>query len=515
MKINIDVNAETIPTDFSWQFGLGADHASQFQRIDVIEQLKTVHEELGFEHIRFHGILDDDMYTYQNLKCFSPIPGNNIKVKEINFRQVGNVYDNILSCGMEPFVEISFMPSLLASGKKTGLHYKNNTTLPYDYSVWEDYIEQFIKFLIQRYGQDRIEGWYFEIWNEPDLKGFFSGKQIEYFKLYQSTVRAIKRVDKKIRVGGPSTSACKWVDEFMDFCKRTDTPFDFITTHHYPGDAFGNLITPHSYGSMAKIMLNSCKQEKDLDVTMSEMFFHPEAAANVPKGSVTLMDDKLLAQTGDIPTFISEWNSMAIYCAPIHDEKYSAAFVIKTALDLNNKFKGYMFWCLSDIYEEILQLNHPFFGGFGIMSVDGIPKPNFWAFKMLSELYPNRIVGSFRTNEKVEYAVFREKNKLQVIIYAQTNSPKENEQFDIDINIDHVIDHVSAEVIDDDHCNPKRVWIAMGKPENLSNEQIQKIKDESHICSKTVPVSTENNQSKFHCTLKSNDIYLYTAILGD
>ena len=338
---------------------------------------------------------------------------------------------------MEPFVEISFMPSLLASGKKTGLHYKNNTTLPYDYSVWEDYIEQFIKFLIQRYGQDRIEGWYFEIWNEPDLKGFFSGKQIEYFKLYQSTVRAIKRVDKKIRVGGPSTSACKWVDEFMDFCKRTDTPFDFITTHHYPGDAFGNLITPHSYGSMAKIMLNSCKQEKDLDVTMSEMFFHPEAAANVPKGSVTLMDDKLLAQTGDIPTFISEWNSMAIYCAPIHDEKYSAAFVIKTALDLNNKFKGYMFWCLSDIYEEILQLNHPFFGGFGIMSVDGIPKPNFWAFKMLSELYPNRIVGSFRTNEKVEYAVFREKNKLQVIIYAQTNSPKENEQFDIDINIDH------------------------------------------------------------------------------
>ena len=72
MKIRIDVNANTIKTDYSWQEGIGGDHAYQFHRTDMLEQMTFVHEELGIRSIRFHGIFDDDMWTVSNLNAFSP-----------------------------------------------------------------------------------------------------------------------------------------------------------------------------------------------------------------------------------------------------------------------------------------------------------------------------------------------------------------------------------------------------------------------------------------------------------
>lgn len=144
------------------------------------------------------------------------------------------------AAGMKPFVELSFMPSALASGKRTGLHYHNNITTPKDYEAWAAYIKEFAAYLINRYGEEEVESWRVEIWNEPDLGTFFSGTQQEYFKLYSYTVRALKAVDRKLRVGGPSTSAGRWLKEFLEYAERENLPCDFVSTHQYPGDGFGN-----------------------------------------------------------------------------------------------------------------------------------------------------------------------------------------------------------------------------------------------------------------------------------
>ena len=73
---------------------------------------------------------------------------------------------------------------------------------------------------------------------------------------------------------------------------------------------------------------------------------------------------------------------MTVFGATIHDEKYSPAFVVKSCMELRGEAAGYMFWCCSDIYAEQFMLPKPFVGGFGLVTNDGIPKPNFWAFKM-------------------------------------------------------------------------------------------------------------------------------------
>ena len=514
MIITIDTKAKTIPTDYSWQEGLGCDHAWQLHRSDMVDAVKLVHDELGIRSLRFHGIFDDDMWTVSDLCAFSPMPGGG-KVRDINFRQCGHVYDNLLSAGMKPFVELSFMPSQLAKNKKTGLHYKNHTSPPKDYNEWSEYIKAFIRFLLERYGAEEVESWWFEVWNEPDLTGFFSGTQKDYFKLYEVTARAVKSVDENIKVGGPSTSACKWIDEFLSYCSENSVPLDFVSTHHYPGDAFGNMITPANYAGIFKTMLGAVKKRADLTETLGKMFFYPEKAARVPKDALTKMDDELRSKAGTLPLFMTEWNSMAIFAAPVHDEKYSAAFVMKSVLDLKNDFNGYMFWCLSDLFEEQIQLNKPFVGGFGILTNDGIPKPSFWAFKLLSTLYPERLDTGFRAFGAVEYAAFKQGNSVQIVLVPQSNDPDNNRRHTVEIEINSIAKAVSVERIDDDHCNPKKLWQELGAPQNLTQAQVAEIKEKTKLRAEKAAFFIRDGKTVLSCAMQTNDIILFTAELEE
>jgi xylan 1,4-beta-xylosidase len=204
---------------------------------------------------------------------------------------------------------------------------------------------------------------------------------------------------------------------------------------------------------------------------------------------------------------------MAIFAAPVHDEKYSAAFVLKSVLDLNNQFAGYFFWCLSDLFEEQIQLNKPFIGGFGIMTNDGIPKPSFWAFKLLSKLYSERLDIGFRAFGDVEYAAFRNGSSIQVVVYTQSNDPNKNERHDVEIEIDGIAVSGQVERIDDDHCNPKKLWLEMGSPQNLTPKQVDRIKDESKLKVETAEFEVRNGKTILHSVLQTNDIALYTIEL--
>ncbi len=510
MKINIDKNAKTVDTDYSWQFGVGNDHAFQMHRTDVCEHVKLVHDELGIKYIRFHGIFDDDMLCYQRLldyKPFKAVPHSN-GIKEVNFKQVAHVYDNVLACGMKPFVELSFMPNALASGKKTGIRYLNNITQPKSLQAWAEFIQSFIKFLLERYGKEEVESWYFEVWNEPDLAIFFKGKQKDYFKLYEVTARVVKSVNEKLRVGGPSSSACLWIKDFLDYCNQNNVPCDFVSTHHYPGDAFGNSFSLKDAFKMMAIAKRSARNGVDLSDTMVELFFRPEVYKTWRKGVLKELDNKAKQDAGDIPLLVTEWNSMAVFASPVHDEKYSAAFIVKSCMDLQNQMQGYMFWCCSDIYEEQFMLGKPFHGGFGLVTNDGIPKPNFWAFKILSQLYNKRLVLPESTDKSIEFAAFKDGNKLQILVWAQDMDYLKHEKTDVEITVKGIVKSATAQFIDDKHCNPKASWVELGKPDLLTHKQVATIKSTSKLCMEEIPFETVGESTKINLSICTNDVVL-------
>ena len=510
MNIEISRSAKTVPTDYSWQLGLGNCHAYLLHRTDVCEHIRLAHDELGIRYIRCHGILDDDMLTYQRMgdcRMFSSVPGKN-RIKEINFRQVGHVYDNLLACGVKPFVELSFMPSALASGKKLGLRYNPNITMPKSLNAWADYIRRFIRFLLDRYGAEEVENWYFEVWNEPDLSCFFAGSQQDYFKLYGATVRAIKEVDPLLRVGGPSTSACKWLPEFLTYCEQNDLPCDFVSTHHYPGDAFGNFINFSNVKHMFMAARGAAKNGKTLSEAMTNMFYLPDDCKRWDKGTLARMDKEAKRQVGDKPLFITEWNSMAVFGSPVHDEKYSAAFAVKSCLDLDGSADAYMFWCCSDLFEEQFMLPKPFVGSFGIVSNDSIPKPNFWGFKLLSKLYPSRL--PLPDTGDIDAGAFTDGTDVQILLTPQSGDPMKNTSHDVLIDVDFAASDVTIQRIDDTHCNPKAEWIALGKPDNLTKMQTADIKTKTALREEPYPFTVENGKTHLSVRLATNDVALLT-----
>ncbi len=164
-EINFTIKSDYPTEKFNkhWQFSVGSPHATYALRHDWCEQLKTVKDELGIERVRFHGIFCDDMHTYHKLSDIFPIP-NGKSIEEINFRFPAAAFDNILSCGMKPFVELSFMPRHLARKNKKGMFfYKPNISPPKDLKKWGEYIESFIRFLADRYTLSEIRQWYFEV----------------------------------------------------------------------------------------------------------------------------------------------------------------------------------------------------------------------------------------------------------------------------------------------------------------------------------------------------------------
>jgi len=203
---------------------VGAGRANEGLRADWQAQLETVQKEIGFKYIRFHGLLDDDMGVYTEDKNGIP---------QYNFQYVDVLYDALLAHHIRPFVELSFMPSKLASGPNTVFWYNANVTPPKDMAKWQGLIVALMQHWLERYGQAEIESWYYEVWNEPDLPAFYHAKYSDYFNLYEATADGIKQICPKCRVGGPATASGHEA-EFLEFVAKSHSPIDFISTHSYP-----------------------------------------------------------------------------------------------------------------------------------------------------------------------------------------------------------------------------------------------------------------------------------------
>ena len=68
MEFLIRSDTPRIPHKKHWQFCVGSGHALLALRTDYTRQLKFIHDTLGIERVRFHGIFNDDMRTRANLE---------------------------------------------------------------------------------------------------------------------------------------------------------------------------------------------------------------------------------------------------------------------------------------------------------------------------------------------------------------------------------------------------------------------------------------------------------------
>jgi xylan 1,4-beta-xylosidase len=449
-----DLGGQTTEFPHFWEHTVGSGHATLALRADWQAQLKQAHDDLGMRHVRFHGILSDDMGTLVG-------EGDTLFYSFFNTDQI---FDFLLSIGMKPFVELSFMPSILSSGDQAVFHYRANVTPPKDYAQWAVLIRRLVGHWVDRYGLDEVRQWFFEVWNEPNLTAFGSGKQSDYFELYRYTVEAIKGIDPMLKVGGPATAANAWIDDFLNFCGSNDLPVDFVSTHHYPTDAFGKP-----------------GDDTEAQLAASTRSVLREEARAVRK------------KAGDLPVYYTEWCTSSNPRDPMHDDPYASAFIVKTILEARGLVQGYSYWTFSDIFEENYFPSVPFQGGFGLLNIHGIAKPAYRALQLLHELGTEMLpVGG--SHETVDAWFLRGDRRSTLVLtnFALPLHPIETEQVSFELKSAKPATTASIQRIDLDHANAKRHWEELGSPEYLTAATVNDLKDRSQLASEPVPVEVRD-----------------------
>ncbi|MGB8352500.1 MAG: hypothetical protein WCD79_01295 [Chthoniobacteraceae bacterium] len=355
------------PLRAPWRQGIAMGRAYELLRHDAREHLRTVQQAFNFQWCRFHGLFHEDMAVVARRRDGRLI---------YQWSQVDEVFDFLLSIGLRPFVELNSMPFALASTPSAMFAWNMNVSPPRSYYEWGALVEAFGLHCMDRYGLEEIRRWHFEVWNEPNLDCFWKGDQNEYWRLYDASAFAIKRVDPGLRVGGPATARAEWVIDLIDHCTTDKVPLDFVTTHRYPQDEF---------------------------VTYRDAGESPHAAGDFFVTEVRRVQAEVRASSRpDLPVYWTEWNSLACKDAKTVkwinnravDDLCSGSSVARYSLELDDASDGMAWWVASDIFEEAGMPMSPFSETYGLLTIHGIPKPSFHAFTFLSRLRgPRMSVG--------------------------------------------------------------------------------------------------------------------------
>ena len=458
---------------------MGSCHAPLALRADWQAQLRQCHQDAGFRYVRFHGLLSDDVGTF-------------VQYHERlidSFFNADQIFDFLLSIGMKPFVELSFMPRALASGTTTVFRYRGNVTPPADLRQWAAFIKRLVAHWVDRYGVREVGRWFFEVWNEPNLKAFWTGSREDYFKLYRTTAGAIKAVDPSLRVGGPATARDAWIDEFIDFCETADAPLDFVSTHHYPTDALR-------------------KGSGEADDTETQL-----AASR--RSLLREWTQETRRRARGHPLYYTEWNTSSNPRDPLHDESYAAAFVVKTLMEVSGLVEGYSFWTFSDIFEENYFPSMPFHGGFGLMTLHGIPKPTYRAFELVHRLGHERLLVD-GLHHTVDAWVVRDGCDARHVTTVLTNHALPRHAIDaerVHVTLVGAAEprHAFVERIDRDHANPKRAWCAAGSPEYLDSAQLAHLHAASRVSREPVQCDYADSTLRFEMTVPPHAVAAITV----
>lgn len=456
--------------------------AYELLRADVQNHIKTAHDDMGFKYCRFHGLFHDDMDVVYLRKDGSI---------GYHWHHIDKVFDFLLSIGMKPFVELNPMPKLLSSGEQTMFWYEMNVTLPKNFDLWFDLIKEFTQHITERYGEDEVEKWFFEVWNEPNLDCFWSGNQEDYFELYDTSVRAVKTVNKNYKVGGPATATCDWIEDIINHCAKKKVPIDFITTHLYPQDEYCLYKTRENspYPQIGDYFIKEVKKVK-------------ERVKNSKMPDLPIYWTEFNTLSTDSEEHITFLNNTAL------DRLYGASCVCRCMLETMDYSCGVAYWTVSDIFEENKMRHTPFSGTYGMLTIGGIKKATYNAFELMKRLRGKRYNLKFNAPLGCGAVATEENGIIRILMYNCNlpeikNQPVWNETvFVPDINAENYIFEQAK--IEKGRGSAYEEWVKMGKPANLTAFEESYLRSCAEMNYSLVSVF--GNEAKFDVSLNPDEV---------
>lgn len=331
---------------------------------EVRQMLKKLQTDMPFQYVKFHGLLSDDMMLYDELA------GGQIS---LSFTLLDKVFDFLLSIGLKPWMQLSFMPSALASDpNKTSFFTRQNCSPPKDMGRWTHLIDGLIRHCIERYTLQEVLTWPFSVWNEPDTTPAMFGfhDKEEFFRFYEATYRTVKEIDADFFFGSPSLlflpeDQLDWYHPFFDYCKDHGCMPDFVNLHYYDDDI--ELVGEPQNGGQLLNKLNP--DQESFSTYLDHIYNHLEEYHLEGK-----------------PFYMTEWNLTVSHRNLINDTCFKGCYLVKNLLENYDRLESFGYWSLTDLIGELQLSGHQFHGGLGMFTMDQVPKAHYHVFRMIAEL---------------------------------------------------------------------------------------------------------------------------------
>jgi xylan 1,4-beta-xylosidase len=409
-----------------------------------------------------------------------------------DFKILDEIFDAYKRAGVRPMVELGFMPKDLATGAEPyQVHFPGNTTSgsvqspPKDYSAWGELVRRVTAHLVERYGKEETEKWYFEVWNEPDIS-YWHGTPEEYYKLYDYAVAGVRSALPGARVGGPASTgpgsekATLFLDNFLKHCAEDRSaadgkaiPLDFISFHPKGRPA---IVDGHVRMSLAN-ELNAAGNGFRVVAKYPKFRSTPIILSEAdPEGCAACS-----AKTN--PS--NNYRNGTLY--PV----YTAA-AIKALFDLQDRYRVNLISMLSWSFEFE---GKDYFEGFRSLATNGIDKPILNLFRMAALMSGDRVTttstGQVPLDQILKSGVtasadvdaFSTKSDREAAVllwnYHDDDVPAPSATVTVTIGgIPPGVRRVLLEHyrIDEQHSNAYTLWKSMGSPQRPTDEQYAKLK---------------------------------------
>jgi xylan 1,4-beta-xylosidase len=453
-EVRIDARASARPFPHFWEQMFGSGRAILSLRESYRADLRAMKAATGIRFVRFHAIFHDEVGVYSEDAHGQPV---------YNWSYVDQIYDGLLQNGVRPFVEMSFMPrALAASDEPHAFWYRPLPNPPKDYSKWEELVYRFTKHLVDRYGADEVSQWYFEVWNEPNID-FWTGepKQDTYFELYDHAARAVKRVDQRLRVGGPATAQAAWIPEMIEHAVQAKVPLDYVSTHVY-----GNDLSKDVFGTDENI----------------------DRAVMVGRAAKKVQAQVKSSARPNLPIIWSEYNASYKNEVDVTDSPYMGPWLANNIRLCDGLTAMMSYWTFSDVFEEQGVIKTPFYGGYGLIGEGGVPKAAFNAFAMLHRLGDQRMQPDL-TDALVTK---RPDGTVAIAVWNYAAPGTTGMARNVHVAVDGLAGtpRYHVEILDRDHGSALTAWQAMSSPASPSREQYERLKHAATVTQKLDGTST-------------------------
>jgi len=499
---------------YSW---FGFDEANYTTMRDGKKLLRELHDLTPVPvYIRSHHLL-----TSGNGKAELKFSSTNVYQEDASgkpvydFTILDSIFDEYKAAGVRPMVEFGFMPKDLAATlpdrPEYQVHYPKSTVSgasnnpPKDYAKWGELIRVVTQHLVQRYGRETVQQWYFEVWNEPDIS-YWHATAEDYYKLYDFAVAGVKSALPTARVGGPATTspsgthAAEYLKGFLDHVKSGKSlangkpiPLDFISFH---AKGQPHILNGH-------VTMGLAHELSDVDHGFSIVSSYPE----FKKLPIILSeaDPEGCAACSSRQNPANNYRNGTMYPA------YTAA-AFKAMFEIQDRHQVNLISMLSWAFEFE---DKEYFEGFRDLATNGIDKPVLNLFRMLGMMSGTRVqttstsavpldtlIGTgVRANSDVDAFATAADHQAAVLVWNYHDADEPAAQAPVAVTIQGIPAGVHRVLlqhfrIDENHSDAYTVWKRMGSPQQPTSEQYAELKAAGELQLMNAPVWADVTDGK-------------------